>query len=110
MAAVGEAGQAVDQVRLAKTEAQDPTLGAVETRAGYGDALMEPFGKMPQQGGAGPADIRLRQPVMELGLGRKGLQQLLFLSILFMPVKIQQVVDPDAVGRSNPAVYGYIFL
>src|SRR6202034_1741515 len=93
VAAIGEAGQAVDQVRLAETEAQDPALGTIEAGARDRDALMEAFSKMPKQGGAGAADIRLRQPVVELCLRRKGLQQLLFLTVLFMPVEIQQVVD-----------------
>ena len=47
VAAVGETGQAVDQIRLAQTEAQNTALGAIESRAGDGDTLMEALGKMP---------------------------------------------------------------
>ena len=76
----------------------------------------------PQVGGAmtttpemiisldGSEHSRLRKPVMELRLCRKGLEQLLFFAVFLMPVKIQQVVDAETMRRSDPGIYGYIFL
>ena len=41
MGPIGEAGEPVDEFRLAQAEAQHTALGTVETGAGNGDALVE---------------------------------------------------------------------
>ena len=62
--AIGEASEAVDEFRLAQAEAKDPPLGAIKAGARDGDTLVEAGGEMPEQGGAGAADIGLRQAVV----------------------------------------------
>ena len=61
---VAEARQPVDQFGLAQPQAQHPSLRAVETGAGHRNTLVEPFHEMPDQRGAGSADIRSGQAVM----------------------------------------------
>jgi hypothetical protein len=47
---------------------------------------------------------------MHLCMSNKRLQQLLFLVILLMAVKIQQVINAQAMGRSHKTIYRYIRL
>ena len=62
--AVGESGEAIDELGLAKPEPQDPSLGAVEARAGDGNPLMEAGSKVAEEGRAGAAEIGPGEPVV----------------------------------------------
>jgi len=48
--------------------------------------------------------------VVQLGLGYERLQQLLFFLIFFVPVKVQQVIDAQAMGRNHKTISGNIGL
>src|SRR5271169_4614081 len=78
---IGKPGEAVDQFRLAEAETKHPALRSIEPRAGYRYALVKPVGKMPEERGAGAADIGLRQAMVQLGLGRKGMEEFDFLFV-----------------------------
>jgi len=108
--AIGEIGEAVDELGLGEAEAQHAALGTIEAGAGDGDAVVEAAGEVSQQGGAGAADIGLRQAVVQLGLGGEGMEELAFLFGGFVAVEIEEVVDAEAVGRGYEAVDVDIFL
>jgi len=108
--AIGEAGEAVDQVGLAEAQAEDPALGAIEARAGDGDAMVEAFGEVTKQGGAGAAEVGLGEALVELGLGGESLKEFGFVYGRLVSIEIQQVVDAKAVGGGDEAVCGYVFL
>ena len=110
MGAVGKAGEAVDEFRLAEAETQHAALGAIKARAGNGDALVEAGGEMTEQGGAGAADIGVGQAMVQLGLGGKRLEQLVLGFVGLVAIEVEEVVDAKAVGRGHEAVCGYIFL
>jgi len=107
---VGEVGEAVDEFGLGEAEAQYAALRAIKTGAGDGDAMVEAGGEMPQQGGAGAADIGLSEAVVQLGLGSEGMEQLALVFAGLVAVEIQEVVDAEAMGGRHKAVDGDIFL
>jgi len=108
--AIGEACQSVDELGLVEAQAKDPSLGTVEAGAGDGDALVEAVHKVFEEGRAGRTDIGMGQAVVQLGLSRKGLQEGAVLIRGIIPVKIQQVVDTQAMGAGHKAVDRNIFL
>ena len=108
--AKGKACQFVDELGLVEAETEDATLGAIEAGAGDRNTVVEAVHKVLEEGGAGSADIGLRQAVVQLGLGGKGLEEGVVLFRIVMPVKIQQIVDTQAVGAGDKAVDWNILL
>jgi hypothetical protein len=108
--AVGEGREPVDQVWLCEPKTQYPSLRAIEARAGDRDTLVETGGEMPEQGGAGAADIRLREPMVQLGLGGKRMEKLIFFFAEVMTIEVEEVVDAEAVCGGYEIVGGYILL
>jgi len=108
--AIGKVGEPVDEFGLGEAEAQDAALRAIKAGTGDGDTLVEAGSEMPQQGGAGTADIGLRQPVVELGLRGEAMEELAFVFAGVMAVEIEEVVDAEAMGGGYEAIDGDIFL
>ena len=52
-------GKAVDQLRVAEPEAQDPALGTIKSRAGNRNTMVEVIDEMFYKMGAAATDIRL---------------------------------------------------
>jgi len=101
---IGKMGEPVDQVRITETEAQYPALRTIKSRTGNRNAMVKILHEMFHQRGAAAVDIGLRNAMAQLGLGHKGLQQLFILLILFEPVKVQQVIDAQAMGGGHKGV------
>ena len=97
-------GETVYQVRVTEAQPQYPPLRAIKPRTGNGDAMMEIAYKMFQQAGSCGADIWLRDAVAELGLGDETLEDLPLFFIFLDPVKVEEVVDPEAVGTGHPGI------
>ena len=110
MLSESEVGQPVHEIRIPYTQSQNAALGAIEAGAGDRDALVEVFDEMLDQRAGCAADIGVAGLAMELGMGNEGLQQFAFLLILFEPVEVEEIVDPEAVGRGHEAVNGNIAL
>ena len=108
--AIPEIGQPVDQVGLSQADAQDTTLGPIKSRAGNSYSLVEAIHEMFQQGRSGRADIRIGNLAIQLRLGDKSLEQFGFLVVLFMTIKVQEVVDSQSMCTRNKSIDGNIFL
>lgn len=103
-------GEAVYQGRVADPQSQDPALRPIESGAGNGDALVKILYKVFDQGSCPAADIRVTGLPVDLGMGDKGVEELFFFVILFMPVEIEQVINAKAMGGGDEAVNRDIFL
>lgn len=103
-------GKAVYQVWIAEAKAQDTTLRAIESGTGYGDALMKIVDKMLEQTGGGAVDVGGTDLGVDLGVGDEGLQEQLLFAVLFVAVKVKQVVDAQAVRGRYEAIYRNVCL
>jgi len=102
--------EAIYQLGGSEAEAEDSALGTIETGTGDSDALVIALGKMFEQGRGGGGDIGIGNVMVDLGLGEKGLEQFLFLFILFEAIEVQEVIEPEAMGAGHKGVDGDIGL
>ncbi len=105
-----ELNKPVHQVGLGKAHPQDPSLRAIETRAGNSYAMVKAVYKMFQQGGGPAGDIGIADLVVELGLGDKGLEEIIVFLIRLIAIKIHQVIDSQPMRRGDKSIYGNIGL
>ena len=105
-----EISEAVDKIRVLNAQPQHPALRAIKAGAGDRNALVKTCHKMLEQRRGGTADIRVAHHAVQLGMCDKGLEQLFFLLILLMAVKIEQVINAEAVRGCHKTVNGNIGL
>src|SRR5690606_20122840 len=99
-----EIGEAVDKLRVSDSESKYASLGAVESGAGDGDALMKVFHEVFDQRCRCGADVRVAGLAVHLRMGDEGLEELFLFFVLFVAVKIKKVVDAESVRGGNEAV------
>ena len=102
--------EAIYQLGGSQAKAEDSALGTIETGTGDSDALVITLGKMFEQGRGGGGDIGLCDGMVDLGLGKEGLEQFLFFFILFEAIEVQEVIKPQAMGAGHKGVDGDIGL
>ena len=102
--------EAIYQLGCSQAEAQDSALGTIEAGTGNCDALVITLGKMFEQGRGGGGDIGLGDGMVDLGLGKEGLEQFLFFFVLFEAIEVQEVIEPEAMGAGHKGVDGDIGL
>src|SRR5690606_18915656 len=99
-----EIGEAVDELRVSDSESKYATLGAIESGAGNGDALVKVFHEMFDQRCRCGADVRVAGLAVHLRMGYEGLDKLFLFLVLFVPVKVQEIVDAESVRGGYEAV------
>ena len=72
--------------------------------------MMKAIYKMFDQRHACPADIRIGEAAVKLGMCNKCMKQLFFFFVIVLQVKVQQVIDAQAMCACHEAIHRYISL